>query len=173
MAAGRQTNVCINTERGLAFFEGEDLAYNYRTGQWSALPAYNGLQYFGINRKDVTCGLIRESSGAYAFEEQDTSGVAQDATLETGEFDLNPGGRCSINGVRPLHDGGTPTVRIGTRSDLSTSVSYTTTLSVNSRSKEANTTEAEGRYQRVEVKFTGGGTTYMGFDLDWSPTGQA
>ena len=168
---GRQTNICVNKERGLVFFEGEDLCYNYRTGQWTELPAYDGFQYFGINRKAATLGLIRASGSSFAMEEQNTSGEAQTATFETGEIDPNPGGRSQINGVRPLHDGGTASIRVGTRDDLTTSVSYSTSTSINSRSKMANFRK-EGRYVRVEAVFTGGGTTYNGLDIEWVPTGR-
>lgn len=168
--AGRQTNIALNTERGLAFFEGEDLAYNYRTGQWTALPAYNGLQYFGINRKGTSVGLLRESSGSYDFQEQDATGVVQDVVLETGETDLNPGGRAFVSAVRPKHDGGTATVRVGHRDNLTASVSYTSATSVNSRTNAANFRD-EGRYHRVEVTFSGV-TTAIGADVEFTPAGR-
>ncbi len=170
MSAGKQTNCVTNTDRGLVFWEGADIALNYKTGQWTSISAYDGNQYWGYNGADGLVGLIRESSGAYDFQLQDSTGVAQDGVLATGEFDLNPQGRAFISAVRPLHDGGTATVRIGSRDNLSDSVSWTASTPINSRSGMANFRD-EARYHRMEVTVTGTFETILGADVEFEPSG--
>ena len=59
-------------------------------------------------------------------------GAALDATIETGEFQLNPGMRTFVNTVRPYVDGtGTITMQISKRNLLSESASFQTTMTVN------------------------------------------
>ena len=41
--ATKQVNTVANPARHLIFFEGADLAYNYKTNQWTSVPAYNLL----------------------------------------------------------------------------------------------------------------------------------
>lgn len=171
MSAGEQTNLVANADRGLVFAEGADIAYNYKTNQWTALPAYDTFQYFGYNGADALVGLIRESSGSYDFQIQDSTGVAQDGVLATGDFDLNEGGRALIQGVRPLHDGGTATVRIGSRDTLTASISYTSATSINSRSLQANFRD-ESRYHRMEVTVTGTFETILGADVYFEASGE-
>ena len=172
MSAGAQTNCVTNTDRGLIFWEGADIAFNYKTGQWTALPAYNGTQYFGYNGAEALVGLIRESSGSYDFQTQDSTGVAQDGVLATGDFDLNSQGRAFVSAVRPLHDGGTATVRIGSRDNLTDSISWTASTSINSRSRAANFRD-EARYHRMEVTVTGTFSTILGADVEFEPSGWA
>lgn len=172
MGAGRQTNIALNRDRDLAFFEGEDICFNYKTGQWTAVPAYDGLQYYGVDRKGTTLGLIRESSGSYQFQEQTTSGVAQAVVLETGDTDLNPTGRAFVKAVRPIHDGGTASVRIGYRDNLTDAVSYTTATAINSRTRQADFRN-DARYHRVELTITGTAETVMGYEVEFEPSGLA
>lgn len=56
------------------------------------------------------------------------TGANLQATIETGEFENN-GSFIYVSGVRPIVDGGTPTVSIGTRNTPQGSVAYTTASS--------------------------------------------
>ena len=114
MAQTKQTNIVANKQRHLIFFESEELCYNYKTGQWSEITAYDGLGMFSVNSKTSDIGLIVYSGGAVDLQEQTTSDVAQTATFETGAQDLNQGGRTIVNSVRPLINGGTTAVVIVT-----------------------------------------------------------
>jgi len=171
----QQTNVVANRARHLIFFENEGLAYNYKTDQWSLVSAYAGYGFFTVNDKTVDIGLIVFSSGSVDLQEQSTSAVAQTATFTTGAIDLNKGGRCIVNGIRPLSNGGTHALRVGTQDSESASVTWCTGTSVNSRSGYSNFRNAsnppEGKYVRGEVTITGGFTTFTGAEVDYASAG--
>ena len=59
--ATKQVNTVANPARHLIFFEGADLAYNYKTNQWTSVPAYNGLGLYGINSETGIIGIVRYS----------------------------------------------------------------------------------------------------------------
>ncbi len=54
-----------------------------------------------------------------------------EATLETAEFEPFPGQRTLVTEVRPVVDGGTPTMALGTRARINDSVSYSATVTQN------------------------------------------
>lgn len=90
-----------------------------------------------------------------------------EATLETGEFMPNPDGRSIINGVRPLVDGTSATVKcqIGSRNDGDESVTWSGLASQNSQTGMCNF-RANARYHRARMKITGGFSHAFGFDVD-------
>lgn len=163
--------VVSNQGQGLVFFDGSDLAYNFKTNQWTSVPAYNGLRMFTINDSSSIIGLVRFSSGSVDLQSQSSSGVAQTATITTGAVDANQGGRTVVTGVRPLANGGTHTVRVGVQDNVGDAVTWSTSTSPNSRTGMANF-RAEGRYVRIENTITGGFTTAMGADIEFSPRGK-
>ena len=171
MAETKQTNIVVNKARHLIFFEGEELCFNYKTGQWSLLPAYDGYGLYSVNDKAVDIGLVVYSSGSVHLQEQATSDDAQTALLETGAIDLNQGGRTVVNGIRPLLNGGTATVRVGAQDKIGTTPSYSTSTSLNSRTQFADI-RREGRYLRAEVTITGDFTTFIGADVEFEAQGK-
>jgi len=173
MALGvtKQSNIAVNKARNLIFFEGTELCYNYKTQQWSIVPAYDGLGFYSINSKLHDIGLVIYSSGSVDLQEQSTSFVAQTATLTTAAPDPNQGGRGVVRGVRPRSNGGTHAIRVGTQDTVSDSVTWSTSTSVNARSNMANF-RSEGRHVRVEDTITGGFTTFIGADVDFTPQGR-
>jgi len=171
MAEIKQTNIVVNKARHLVFFEGEELCFNYKTGQWSLLPAYDGFGLYSVNDKDADIGLVVYSAGSVHLQTQATSDDAQTALLETGAIDMNQGGRTVVTGVRPLLNGGTATVRVGSQNKIGTTVSYSTSTSLNSRTRFADMRK-EGRYLRAEVTITGDFTTFMGADVEFEPQGR-
>ena len=170
LQATKQQNIAVNKARHLIFFEGSDVCYNYKTQQWTAVPAYTGLGVYGINNKSASIGLVRFSSGSVNLQEQSTSYPAQDAKITTAARDMNPEGRVVVNGVRPLANGGTHSVRVGVQDDIGDSVTWSTATSINSRSKMANF-RSEGRFVRAEHTITGGFTTALGADVVFSSAG--
>ena len=152
------------------FFESQNLAFNWKTGQWTRLPAFDGASLFSIDDIDDIVGrsLVLTTGAAVVGQ---SSGTIQTATLTTGDSDINSGGRTFIRGVRPLNDGGTWTVRVGSRDDLSTTTSFSTSTSVTARTGYADFRE-EGRYQRVELTNSDGFTTLVGADIDFEPAGR-
>ena len=185
MALQATTEVLItaNPARGLVFFPGgissaDDsvICYNYKTGQWTAIPAYDGIGTYTVSDKTRDIGLVRFSSGSVDLQDQLTSYPAQTATIETGSTDINKGGRAVVDGVRPLVNGGTTTVRVGIQDNLDDAVTYSTGTALNSRTNMANfrsgANTPEGRYLRVELSIASGFTTAMGADIDYSPQGR-
>lgn len=169
--ATKQKNIVANPTRHLVFFEGEELVYNYKTDQWSRVTAYDTLGMYSVRGKDRDIGLVRYSSSSVDLQDQLTSYVPQTATIETGAIDLNQGGRCFVNGVRPLANGGTFSVEVGSQDDVGDSADWATARAVNSRSKYANFRK-EGRYVRAKVTVTGGFNTILGADVDWANAGE-
>ena len=124
---------------------------------------------------DSSTGIIgqyRLSSGvAPGLMYDSTNGTAETSKLTTGAFDLNQGGRSVVTGVKPLVNGGTSTVRVGVQDDISDSVTWSTSTSLNSRTQYANM-RTEGRYVRAEVTIADGFTTFLGADVDFEGSGQ-
>ena len=173
MAIGvkKQQNITVNKARHLIFFEGTELCYNYKTQQWTRVPAYLNLGFYSVNSKSASIGLVRFSSGSVDLQSQLTSYVAQSATITTGAVDLHQGGRSVVNGLRPIVNGGTYAIRIGIQDDVDDAVSWSTSTVINGRSNMANF-RSEGRYIRAELTITGGFTTALGADVDFSEQGR-
>ena len=174
MALGvtKQSNIVVNKARNIAFFEGTNLCYNYKTNQWSRIPAYDTIGVYSVNSKAASFGLVRYSSGSVDLQTQFyAAGTAQDALITTSAPNLNSGGRAMVSGVRPIHNGGTASLRVGVQDDPNDAVSYSTATSVNARSGMAGFRE-EGRYHRAELTVTGGFTTINGADVEASGTGR-
>ena len=172
-----QHNVVANEAIGCVFFESQSLCYNYKTDQWTRVPALDGYPLYRIRHPDGIIGTVVITHGATdtdAVQHQE-GGTAQTATLETAETDLNQGGRAEIDGVRPRVNGGTVAVSVGVRNDLDDAVTYSTGTSINSRTGMANfrsaANRAEGRYQRVKLTITGGFETALGADVEFNPSG--
>ena len=170
-SAVEQTNVVANRARHLIFFEENGLAYNYKTNQWTRLPAYSGLGMFSVNSETSDIGLIINSSGSIDLQEQVNTFAVQTALIETGAVDLNQGGRSVIHGIRPRVSGGTTTVRAGVQDAIAGAVSYSSATTPNSRTNMANF-RSEGRYLRAEFTVTGAFTTIFGADVDFAPQGR-
>lgn len=170
--ATKQTNIVSNASRGLLFFEGEELCYNYKTGQWSRIPAYDTYGMFTTDNNDYDIGLVVYSSGSVDLQEQQLTDVAQTATMSTGAIDPNLSGRSFFKGVRPLVNGGTVTVQVGTQDSLTETTDWSTATSVNSRSGVAPFRK-EGRYGRVSLTVTGGFNQIVGADVDVVAAGTA
>ena len=168
--ATKQKNIAVNKARHLIFFEGSDVCYNYKTGQWTAVPAYTGLGMYTINAKTGDIGLVVFSAGSVDMQFQSVNSAAQDAKITTGAVDINQGGRVVVNGFRPLANGGTYSVRIGAQENIGGTITWSSATSINSRTKMANF-RSEGRYVRGELTITGGFTTAIGADIEFTPQG--
>lgn len=165
-----QPQIAVNKARHLVFFEGTEIAYNYKTGQWTSCSAYDGYGFYSVNSKAHDIGLVVFSSGSVDLQAQSTSYPAQTGTITTGATDVAQGSRGVVSGVRPLVNGGTNTVRVGVQDNIGDSVTWSTVTSVNSRTGMANF-RSEGRYHRVEVTLSDH-TTCWGADVDFTPTGR-
>jgi len=168
--ATKQTNIVANPSRGLVFFEGESICYNYKTQQWSRIPAYLTYGMMSVNNNDYDIGLIIYSSGSVDLQDQTSSHVAQDATVSTGAYD--PGSRVMVTGIRPRVNGGSPTAQAGTQNTLSETADWSAAASPNSRTNMASMRK-EGRYARVSVSVSGGFNHIQGADVEVSKRGNA
>ena len=90
-------------------------------------------------------------------------GTPMNATVDTQEFRSEPGQRVEITNVRPLVDGGTSTVMIGTRESQTNSSSWSAVVSVNARG-ECNKIQS-GRFARVRVMASGAWKHIQGADI--------
>lgn len=165
-----QTNVAVNPARGLVFFP-DGNCFNYKTSQWTFCAAYAGFGMYNANSETSFIGLVVEASQAFDFQEQTTSDVVQTATIETGAQEIAPGERVYIDGVRPLVNGGTYAVRVGTQENIGDAVTYSASTTVTARTGKADFS-LTGRYARVELTITGGFTTALGLDIEGSPAGR-
>lgn len=167
----KQQNVAVNRLRHLIFFEGSETCYNYKTQQWTQIPAYLDLGFFSFHSKGASLGLVIFSSGSVDLQSQSISFVPQAAILTTGAPNINQGGRAVVNGVRPIVNGGTYSIRVGVQDDIDDAVSFSAATVINARSNMANF-RSEGRYHRSELTITGGFTTANGVDVDFTPSGR-
>jgi len=172
MALGqvKQQNIGVNKARHLIFFEGSETCYNYKTQQWTQIPAYQALGFYSVSSKAGSIGLVRLSSGSVDLQFQLNTFVAQTALLTTGAPNINQGGRAVVNGVRPIVNGGTYSLRVGVQDDIDDAVSFSAATVINTRSNTANF-RSEGRYHRAELTITGGFTTANGVDVDFTAAG--
>jgi hypothetical protein len=93
------------------------------------------------------------------------------ARLETGEAQLIPGKRTFVQSVRPMVDGGTLTVTLGTRNRINDSVTYGSAVSQNTWGECP--VRANARYHRARVDIAAGGswTHAQGVDFQAVPEG--
>ncbi len=92
------------------------------------------------------------------------SGIAMDATVETMETQHFSGSRAHVTGVRPLVDGGTSTVTVGSRNLLSGSESFGSAASQNSSG--VCPVRSNARYQRYRISTTGAFNFIQGVEVE-------
>lgn len=90
-------------------------------------------------------------------------GDALEAMLETGAISSDDGRRLYINGIRPLVEGGTAMVTLGTQSALGDAVTWGTETSVTSATGKADF-RSSAFFHRVRTRIAGGFTKALGID---------
>lgn len=174
-ATTRQQNVCVNEAIDSVFFESQNLCYNYKTGQWSRIPANDGYSYFNLNSTDGVIGRVVPLT-TLAGLSSGTGGTIQTATITSSAREPNPGGRGVLEAVRPVSNGGTHAIRVGIQDFAGDTVSWVTGTALNSRSRASNfrgnANTPEGRYIRVEDTITGGFESAVGAYIDAFPQGE-
>lgn len=97
------------------------------------------------------------------------------AVLETGDFELNDGGRAFVSGIKPnIESSATApsmTVRLGYRNDLATTPTYTSATSANSATGFADF-RVDAKYHRAEVTVTGNFDKAVGVSVKANLTGK-
>lgn len=99
------------------------------------------------------------------------SGSPGTATFISGEAELNEGGYSHISGVKPLLDTTSATVKVGYRSDQSSTPTYTSAVTANSRSGYADF-RVSSRYSRASVTVTGTFNSMQGVEFKFTPEGE-
>jgi hypothetical protein len=146
-----------------------NVAFNYKTGQWFRVPGITPA--CSIDHESHIIGQFRNGSGVSTLLLGSSGGANLTATITTNDSDLNLGGTTFVQAVRPLIDGGTWNVRVGSRIDLSTAISWSTSTPVTARTG-LHDFRADGRFQRYEFTNTDGFNTAIGADVDHEPSGQ-
>ncbi len=97
-------------------------------------------------------------------------GTPLDATVETGEVQHAPGMRSLVRGVRPLVDGDSATVAVGTRDLLSGTHSFNSQVSQNASGICPQ--RVDSRYHRYRVKTSGEFRKIQGVEVKFEPGGE-
>lgn len=150
------------------------LVYDWSEGKWTRIETSVEIIFAGISQQSYTLeGLDAVSSSLdalpfsldssfwsgtqslllFGFDTSHKSGSfsgdALAATLETAEINPGNGMRTVVKGCRPLIDGGSPTVQVGSRETQQATVSYSSAASLTSAGK-ANLYQS-GRYHRFKA----------------------
>lgn len=169
------------------------IAFNWATQRWSyisvthemicqlATPGYTleELDAFGtmetlaysLDADYWKNGKINLSCFNTSHVWQMFTGSAMTAVLQTKELRLADGMKASIVKLRTGVDGGTTTVRVGERNDLSASISYGSSLSATTTSK-CYRPRSTARYHVIEATISGGFTDAFGIDIEAAPRGR-
>jgi hypothetical protein len=173
------------------------LIYDWSRERWTRVIADTELIFSGVSQQSVTLeGLDSYSStleglpysldssfwsgalslllfGFYTDHKSGSfSGTTLEATVDTGEFNPGNGRRAIVRGVRPLIDGGSPTIRLGARETQQNSVTYQDAVSLTDAGMAP--VYGSGRYFRVRATIPAGDTWSYAQgvdDLDVRPAG--
>lgn len=98
------------------------------------------------------------------------TGSALAAEFETGDRQLFKKNRAFVSNIIPVVEGGTVTMRIGTRNLLTESASFGSSISVNSDGECP--AEAEGRYHRFRMTVSGTFSHAQGLEIEATAAGR-
>lgn len=147
----------------------ELVVYNYIDKAWSHV--FETLRTFILGGESSAHSRPLEAISS-ADKRAHFTGTPGTAILTTGELEPNAGGFATVQGVKPLVDQTLNgiTVAMGTRNDRSSSVSYTTEQTANSRSGFANFRTA-AKYHRARLTITGTFNAAQGLEYQAVPDG--
>jgi hypothetical protein len=163
------------------------LIYNWTTGRWTSatialeyvcVGAYLGYTLESVDAVNASIDALTESldsdyyrgnglhlggfDGSHQFGFMDSS--AMTATIQTAELTPVPGRKSSITRVRSHVDGGTTAIRVATRNNLASAVSWGSSLS--STTPGSYRPRATARHFTVEASITNGFTTAIGVEIE-------
>lgn len=155
--------------------------YHWPTGQWSHANVNHEMLYAAATQASYTVdGMDAASatvdglpfpldsrfwagSGRLLLAGFDTShrqgffsGANLEATMETGDTQLTPGGRSLLKGLRPIVEGTTvsPALTVGKRNHLNEPVTYGSSIAVNAYG--ICNARVNGRYHRARITIPAG-----------------
>lgn len=153
---------------------GQILFYHWPSGKWTRAEVSHDLIYSGMTTSALTLdstpddsmdddtlhgldSVLWSGAGRFVLAAFTTNfkfatfeGANLAATVDTFEAEIIPGKRARINSLRPMVDGGTPTLAIGVRNRQIDSVSLGSDITVNGYG--AVVVRADGRYLRARLK---------------------
>ena len=147
----------------------------------SAIPGYtmDGLDSYNSNLDLITISLDDpvwmggrsqlakfDSANKLAFY----SGDPMAATVETAEVQMSPERRTLLSSVRPVVDGGSQTIQVGTRNIQTATEAWTVASTPNSNGR-ANIRK-NARYHRVRANLSGTWTHAQGVEAEGSAAGR-
>src|SRR4051812_15135922 len=100
------------------------------------------------------------------------TGGTMAATVDTNEGQLNQGGRCLVKAVRPIIDGGVPSVAIGYRNRNMDTLTYTTPVAMDDMGKVDVRIDARFVGGRITIPAGSAWTHLSGLDVDWMARGK-
>lgn len=163
--------------------------YNYVSNKWATADLSNELIYIS-----KSIGVTLDGLDALGYTDMDSAtmpsldsrewmggsenlaifdtshkqalftGTAMSGSIETGESQLNPGGRAEITEVTPLVDGGTHTVQVGKRETQAGTVSWGSEVSESSDGKCQ--VRSNSRYHRIRVNTSGSFSNAIGVEVN-------
>lgn len=142
------------------------------------LDGLNAIATTGIDLFQIPLDDPLLSGGSLKFGAFDGSnrygafvGLAIEATIETGDFELRPGGRVYVSGVQPVTDADSLTVSVAARERAMDAPAYTSAGTLESHGLVS--LEASGRYCRSKLVIGAGDvwTHAQGLDFEFAPDG--
>jgi hypothetical protein len=167
-AQPEQENVVANPDMGLVFFQSQGLCYNYKTDQWTRLSRMADKRIFGVQGTDRVVGTIEEgtTAGINMFQDSLSGTSAMTATATTGDFEMEPNRKMTVNGMQPIQNAtaNAASCNIEYRdlfSDATTSVSGTIEPRSGFYHFRGNGNPT-GRWFRATIQYDSGFTTMSG-----------
>lgn len=142
------------------------IAYHYEEKRWSHATQVSDLIF-----TPAATETVLEPWGFNSAHCLSTfTGTPGTAILTTGESEPNPGGFARMQGVKPLVDQASLTVALGTRNDRTSSTTFTSEVTANSRSGFAGF-RSEARYHRARLTIAGTFNAAQGLEYQTVPSG--
>jgi hypothetical protein len=131
------------------------MSFGYTLEQLDAvMPSIDADNLPSLDSRVWTGGRILLSGIDTSHRLVNFTGPNLAVTVETSEVQVNPKGRALVKRARPLVDGGTPSIAIGTRNRLTDSVTYTSPVAMDDNGDCP--VLAEGRYFRARITLPAG-----------------
>jgi hypothetical protein len=171
---------------GLLGSTGRALTYNYYTDQWTntddliSSDGQNSIVFglYDINDEDAYIGMLMRDT--YTVDITDgTNGAAQASQFQTTDYNLNPGGRAIVDGVRLNSNMANPTVGLRLKDYVTDTPENTDGSTFNTRTqmshfREGNNNRADARFHALNIT-TAAGTAYTSLssaEFDFTPAGK-
>lgn len=124
---------------------------------------------YSLDSRNYLGGTLQMAAFDTSHQLATFTGANLTGTVDTGEFQSVPGGRTFVRSVLPVVEGGTTTVQLGYRNNLSVSPSWTNAISLDSYGKACILNDA--LYHRVRLNMSATYTHASGVDIDFEASG--